>query len=55
MSVIGHIQEECGINTIINSPTIIYEDNTGSIEQVSEGFIKGDGTKHIAPKTFFRT
>ena len=52
-SVIGHIQEELGINTIINSLTIIYEDNTDCIEQVSEGFIKGNRTKHIAPKLFF--
>ena len=49
-SIIGHIQEECGINSIINSPTVIFEDNTGCIEQVSGGFIKGDRTKHIAPK-----
>ena len=52
-SVFGHIQEECGINSIINCPTIIFEDNTGCIELVSEGFIKRDRTKHIAPKLFF--
>ena len=51
--MISHIQEGCGINKIINSPTIIYEDNTSCIEQVSEDFIKGDRTKHIAPKLFF--
>ena len=45
---IGHIQEECVINSIINSPTVIFEDNTDCIEQVSEGFIKEDRTKHIA-------
>ena len=48
-----HNQEECGTNSIINSPTIIFEDNTDCIEQVSEGFIKGDRTKHLAPKLFF--
>ena len=53
--VMGHIQEECGIKTIINSPTIIYEDNTDCIKQVSDDFIKGDRTKHIAPKLFLRT
>ena len=41
------------ISTITNSPTIIYEDNTGSIEQLSEGFIKGDKTKKLALKLFF--
>ena len=36
-----------------NSPTIIYEDNTTCVEQVKEGFIKRDKTKHISPKFFY--
>ena len=35
------------------NPTIIYEDNIACITQVSEGYIKGDKTKHLSPKLFF--
>jgi len=52
-SMISHIQESCGMKTISENPTIIYEDNTACITQVSEGFIKGDRTKHLSPKLFF--
>ena len=34
-------------------PTCIYEDNAACIEQMKQGFIKGDNTKHIAPKFFY--
>ncbi|KAM1694806.1 hypothetical protein ACFX2K_034113 [Malus domestica] len=32
---------------------MIYEDNAAGIEQLNKGHIKGDTTKHIAPKFFF--
>jgi hypothetical protein len=31
---------------------VIYKDNTACIAQIKEGYIKGDGTKHISPKFF---
>ena len=34
-------------------PTCIYEDNAVCIEQMKLGYIKGDNTKHIAPKFFY--
>lgn len=36
-----------------NIPTILFEDNTACIEQLKEGYIKGDRTKHISSKFFF--
>ena len=33
--VICHIQKGCGVDTMTNSPTIIYEDNTDCVDQVS--------------------
>jgi hypothetical protein len=50
--MIQHIQESCGIKTIKESPTVIYEDNAACITQIKEGYIKGDRTKHISPKFF---
>ena len=52
-SVIQHIRENCGLSSIINSPTILYEDNAASITQIRGGYIKGDRTKNIAPKFFY--
>ncbi|XP_056698491.1 secreted RxLR effector protein 161-like [Spinacia oleracea] len=52
-SMISNIQEGCGMNSVTENPTIIYEDNTACIAQVTEGYIKGDRTKHISPKLFF--
>ena len=52
-SMISNIQGECGMKTVTECPTIIYEDNTACISQVTEGYIKGDKTKHISPKLFF--
>ena len=52
-SMISHIQEACGMETIASKPTIIHEDNSACITQVSEGYIKGDKTKHLTPKLFF--
>ena len=40
--VFNHSQERCGMSAIISSPTIIYEDNTARIAQVSKNFTKDD-------------
>jgi hypothetical protein len=52
-SLIQHIREKCGLFTIKDSPTILYEDNVACITQIREGYIKGDKTKHISPKFFY--
>jgi hypothetical protein len=51
-STIQHIQEKCGLESVRENPTVIYEDNTACIAQIKEGYIKGDRTKHISPKFF---
>jgi ribonuclease HI len=51
-AVVTHIRRSCGLSTT-EDPTIIFEDNAACIEQMKTGFIKGDNTKHIAPKFFF--
>ena len=51
--MIQHIRENCGLSSIKNSPTILYEDNTACITQIRGGYIKGDRTKHIALKFFY--
>jgi hypothetical protein len=52
-SLIQHIREKCGLSTIKDSPTILYEDNAACITQIRGGYIKGDRTKHISPKFFY--
>lgn len=52
-SMISNIQQECGMNAIKEESTTIYEDNTACITQVTEGYIKGDRTKHLSPKLFY--
>lgn len=51
-SVISHIFEHTG-QPKLTSPTPIFEDNKACIDQLAAGFIKGNRTKHIAPKFFF--
>ena len=51
--MIHHIRNARGLPLITSIPTTIYEDNVACIEQVKEGYIKGDKTKHISPKFFF--
>ena len=51
--MVHHIQNACGLPLITSIPTTIYEDNVACIEQIKEGYIKGDRTKHISPKFFF--
>jgi hypothetical protein len=53
-SVIQHIREKCGLSSIKDNPTILYEDNAAYITQIRGDYIKGDRTKHISPK-FFHT
>ena len=52
-SVIQHIRENCGLSSIIHSPTILYEDNAACITQIRGGYIKGGRNKHIASKFFY--
>ncbi|KAM2817807.1 hypothetical protein COP1_041878 [Malus domestica] len=52
-AVVGHIRSSCDLHPAVNAPTMIFEDNAACIEQVKKGYIKGDNTKHIAPKFFF--
>ena len=52
-SVVHHIRNECGLPLITSIPTTIYKDNATCIEQIKEGYIKGDRTMHISSKFFF--
>ena len=47
------VQNACVLPLITSIPTTIYEDNAACIEQIKEGYIKGDRTKHISPNFFF--
>ena len=51
--MIHHIQESCGLSSVKDKPTILFEDNAACIAQIKGGYIKGDRTKHISPKIFF--
>lgn len=53
-SMIHHIKSSCNL-PIKKSPTILYEDNSACIQQLKEGYIKNDRTKHIPPKFFAYT
>ena len=39
-SMIGKLQEDCGLNDTTRAPTIIYENNDACVNQVREGYIK---------------
>ena len=52
-SVIHHIQESCGLSSIKDKSTILFEDNATCIAQIKGGYIKVDRTKHISPKIFY--
>src|SRR5262249_23259771 len=52
-SVIGYLKTATGQDLQIAEPTILYEDNAACIYQIEQGFIKGERTKHIAPKFFY--
>ena len=51
--MIYHIQESCGLSSVKDKPTILFEDNAACIAQIKGGYIKGDRTKHISPKFFY--
>ena len=51
--MIQHIRESCGLSSIKNNPTVLYEDNVTCIAQIKGGYIKGDRTKHILLKFFY--
>ena len=51
--MIQHIRESCGLSSIKNNPTVLYEDNVACIEQIKGGYIKGDRTKHISTKFLY--
>ena len=48
-----HIRSTSGLTSVVDLPTTIFEDNATCIEQLKKGYIKGDNTKHIAPKFFY--
>ena len=50
--MINHILQLCGIGAI-NTPTIIFEDNSACVTQMESGYIKSNMTKHIIPKLFY--
>ena len=52
-SMIKHIRESCGLSSIKNNPTVLYEDNVACIAQIKGRYIKGDRIKHILPKFFY--
>ena len=52
-SMIQHVRESCGLSSIKNNPTVLYEDNAVCIAQIKGGYIKGDRNKHISPKFFY--
>ena len=51
--VMEHIRSNSGLTSVVDLPTTIFEDNAACIEQLKKGYIKGDNTKHIAPKFFY--
>ncbi|CAM6123709.1 unnamed protein product [Calypogeia fissa] len=51
-NLIDHISDSAGMQKL-NFPAVIFEDNRSCVEQITSGFIKGEKTKHIAPKFFF--
>ncbi|KAG8498040.1 hypothetical protein CXB51_007192 [Gossypium anomalum] len=52
-SMIQHIMNNCGLSSGKEATTVLFEENTACIDQFDNGYVKGDRTKHIAPKFFF--
>jgi hypothetical protein len=50
--VIDHIHTSYGMG-IVESPTIIYEDNVACVAQMQTWYIKNNYTKHISLKLFY--
>ena len=51
--LVQHIRDLCGIATNDISSTILFIDNATCVTQMSNGYVKGNLTKHIAPKFFY--
>ncbi|XP_013645208.1 uncharacterized protein LOC106349787 [Brassica napus] len=47
-----HVRSDCGM-VECKKPTEMFEDNAACIDQLKDGYIKGDRIKHILPKSFF--
>ena len=52
-TLVQHIRGSCGIATSDISPTVLYKDNAPYVTQMSNGYVKGNLKKHIAPKFFY--
>jgi hypothetical protein len=50
--MIDHIIRSCGIGAV-DTPIIIFEDNSACVTQMELGYIKNNMTKHIIPKLFY--
>jgi hypothetical protein len=50
--MVNHILTTCGIGSL-NSPTIIYKDNSACVVQMDTGYIKSNINKHISSKLFY--
>jgi phosphoenolpyruvate synthase/pyruvate phosphate dikinase len=50
--MINHIVQSCGIG-VLETPTIIFEDNSACVTQMESGYIKSNMTKHTIPKLFY--
>jgi hypothetical protein len=50
--MVNHILTTCGIGSL-DSPTIIYEDNSACVVQMDTCYIKSNINKHISPKLFY--
>ncbi|XP_068339068.1 uncharacterized mitochondrial protein AtMg00810-like [Pyrus communis] len=51
--VMVHIRSTRGLTSVVDFPMTIFEDKAACIEQLKKRYIKGDNTKHIAPKFFY--
>jgi hypothetical protein len=50
--MVDHILKSCGIG-VLDTLTIIFEDNAACVVQMESGYIKNNITKHITPKLFY--
>jgi hypothetical protein len=50
--MINHIIQSCGIDAL-ETPTIIFEDNSACVTQMESCYIKSNRTKHTIPKLFY--
>jgi hypothetical protein len=50
--MINHVIQSCGIGAL-ETPTIIFKDNSACATQIESGYIRSNMTKHIIPKLFY--